>query len=101
MILKYCKQRFLLGIILLSHVQGRVLLVEEAPLSNQPNIDQNDELDKNQYSSEVRALDNSSIVAKSQVDNAKQNKRIRRKLSTTRRRCYSLTTKALQKSPFL
>ena len=77
MILKYCKECLLFvgTILLLSHVQGSELLIEEAPQNTNPFVGQNNELDKNQHWSQIG---NSSIVAQSQDENAKQNQRHRR-----------------------
>ena len=77
MILKYCKECFLIIgiIILLLHVQGRELQLEEAHQNADPFVGQNNELDKTQHRSQIA---NSSIVAQSQDENAKQNQRHRR-----------------------
>ena len=80
MILKKCKQCLIIGIALLTHVQGRELPIEGAPPNGQPYIGQNGELDKNQYRSQLKALGHNSRVLKSQDENTfeEQKKRLRR-----------------------
>ena len=72
MILK--KQCLLIGIIiLLCKVQGRELPIEGAPLNDQSYLGRNGEMDKSQYRSQHRDLDNNSRVLKSQGENAFEN----------------------------